>query len=409
MNLFDLLLAALACVAAVGGFRLGFVARSSAWLGMAVGLLVGAHLARPVAERLNNDHPSGALVAATLILLTAALVGQILGQLAGTRLRLTVPAGWARRADRRLGAVAGILGVALAGWLLLPIISVLRSWPAQEAQDSAFASLVTDRLPEPPNTVRSLASLVGPMRWQELLTGLPSRGLPPPPPPPGVPQEIIDRAAASVVKIVGRGCGDDRRGSGFVVQGNLVVTNAHVVAGVDNPKVSSELQPGLDANLLVYDSARDLAVLEVPGLNAPSLALRPAAEGDSGAVFGYPGGDQLTSSPFQVAWAQQVRMPDLYQDNGQTQPRNVLFLAAALKAGDSGSPLIDPEGSAIGVAFAISRKIPNLAFALTIADVKVIVAQALRPHPQSEFQPPVHPCLESDATGTAAAEEDIPR
>jgi S1-C subfamily serine protease len=376
---------------------------------MAVGLLVGAHLARPVAERLNNDHPSGALVAATLILLTAALVGQILGRLAGSRLRLTVPAGRARRADCRLGAVAGVGGVALAGWLLLPIISVLRSWPAQEAQDSAFASVVTDRLPDPPNTLRSLASLVGPVRWQELLTGLPSQALPPPPPSPGVRQEIIDQTRGSVVKVDGRACGDDRRGSGFVVQGNLVVTNAHVVAGVDNPKVSSESQPGLDANLLVYDSGRDLAVLEVPGLDAPSLVLRAAAKGDRGAVFGYPGGDRLVWSPFEVAFVKQVRMPDLYKDDGQTQPRNVIFLSAGLKAGDSGSPLIDSEGSAVGVAFAISPKIPNLALALTIADVKGIVASAARLHPQAGFEPPPHRCLEPDSTGTTAAAEDVVR
>jgi S1-C subfamily serine protease len=134
------------------------------------------------------------------------------------------------------------------------------------------------------------------------------------------------------------------------------------------------------------------------------LALKNAAKGDIGAVFGYPGGGDLAKSPYKVVLQKEVSMPDLYDQSGPTSNRNVLFLAARLQAGDSGSPLVNAEGRAIGVAFAISRKDANLAFALTVGDVKRVVDLArhqlvVRP----DLNEPSTNCLPVEPVGTAAS------
>jgi S1-C subfamily serine protease len=246
---------------------------------------------------------------------------------------------------------------------------------------------------------------VGPVRWQELLTGLPADGLPRPPEDSGVPPAIAAEARRSVVKIGGRACEDDRRGSGFVIRGDLVVTNAHVVAGVDMPKVTTDGSDyERDARLVAYDTSRDLAVLQVSGLDAPALQLRSARVGDVGAVFGHPGGEaDVSMSPYEVALIREVRMPDITDPTGPTHHRNVLFLAARLAGGDSGSPLVDPQGRAIGVAFAISPKATDLALALTIDDVRQVLEQADRALQHPDYPPPKAKCLSPEAPGTAAA------
>jgi len=123
--------------------------------------------------------------------------------------------------------------------------------------------------------------------------------------------------------------------------------------------------------VVVFDSDRDLAVLQVPGLGHPTLPIGDAGAGGTGAVFGYPGGGPLRVSPFQVEEEVEAVGRDLY-DTHDTR-RQVLVLAADLHPGDSGAALADSAGSVVGVAFAIAPDRPQTAYALTTDELRAVL------------------------------------
>jgi S1-C subfamily serine protease len=172
------------------------------------------------------------------------------------------------------------------------------------------------------------------------------------------------------VMVTGEACSRIQGGSGFFVGPDLVVTNAHVVAGESDTDV--ELADGrtLDADVVAFDPERDLAVLRTDG-EAPALPLRDADTGDIGGVFGHPGGGGLEVSPFRVAEDITAVGRDIY-DQGSTS-RDVLVLASELAPGDSGSALVDPQGQVIGVAFAIAPDKPGVAYALAISELREVL------------------------------------
>src|SRR5690606_8438477 len=141
----------------------------------------------------------------------------------------------------------------------------------------------------------------------------------------------------------------------------LIVTNAHVVAGVTEPQVRTFDGRHLRARVVLFDEPRDLAVL-VP-LDGPT-GLQPlpqgtAAEGDLGVVYGYPSGD-LRMQPYEVFRVQTVQIPEFHGEGHND--REVYFLSSRLAQGDSGAPLVSPTGEVVGVAFATSDSAPDRAF-----------------------------------------------
>src|SRR5690606_13850085 len=153
---------------------------------------------------------------------------------------------------------------------------------------------------------------------------------------------------------------------------DLVVTNAHVVAGEDESTVELADGSTLDADVVAFDPDRDLAVLRTDGAGGPPLSLRDAEVGDVGGVFGRPGGGPLEISPFRVADEITAVGRDIY-DSGSTS-REVLVLASELAPGDSGSALVDPAGEVIGVAFAVAPDKPGVAYALAIDELEAVLS-----------------------------------
>jgi S1-C subfamily serine protease len=176
------------------------------------------------------------------------------------------------------------------------------------------------------------------------------------------------------VRVEGEACGRIQEGSGWVVGPGVVVTNAHVVAGEDDTVVIPEGGDEEDATVVAFDPSRDLAVLAVPGLDAPPLSLSDPEQGDIGAVLGHPGGGPLEVSPFEVVDQVEAQGRDLYDE--RTTLRSVLVLAAELAPGDSGGALVDPTGSVIGVAFAIAPDRSGTAYALDPQEVRAVLDEA---------------------------------
>jgi S1-C subfamily serine protease len=356
----------------VGGYRLGLVARVTSWLGMALGVVLGARILPPVLRALEDAGSAQLLFVALGTLFGLAFIGQAIGLLIGTRVHATIPHESVRSVDRTAGGAAGVLGVVVAVWILLPLMADVPGWFAMQARTSSVAAFVDDRLPDPPDTVDTLRRLVGEDQFPRVFDALqPAPDLGPPPTSSNIPQAVVDGVVPSTVKVQGVACRRIQEGSGFVVGEGLVVTNAHVVAGEPETVVQRSDGSQVRATVVAFDPNRDLAVLASPDLARAPLALGSATVGDVGAVFGHPGGGALRATPFEVGREVQATGTDIYDQ--QRIERQVLILSAALEPGDSGGALINPDGVVVGVAFAIAPDRPGVAYALDREELDAVL------------------------------------
>ncbi|MGH9281325.1 MAG: MarP family serine protease [Acidimicrobiales bacterium] len=376
MNTLDVVIVAAAAAAAAGGWRLGFLARVVSWVGMALGLVVAARFLPAAVRSFEGPDPTSKLLIAGVVLLGGAFVGQGLGLLAGSQLRRFVPIGPLRMVDSAVGAMVGVLGVVVSVWLLLPAIADVPGSVARQARTSALARFIDRQLPAPPDTLQVLRRVVGETNFPRVFEALrPAPEIGPPPATTGIPQPVLDQAAASTVKVAGEACRRTQEGSGFSVASDTVVTNAHVVAG-HSPGGTQVTRPDgqrLRASIVVFDPARDLAVLQVPGLDQAPLTIDGGEVGDRGAVLGHPNGqDPLRIAPAAVRQRVEAVGRDLY-DSRPTR-RDVFILAASLKPGDSGAALVNQAGQVMGVAFAIAPDRADTAYAVTHEELEAVLA-----------------------------------
>jgi S1-C subfamily serine protease len=370
VNTLDILVGMAAVAAAVGGYRLGFVARVTSWVGMAIGAIIGARLLTPILDRIDDPSETQALAIVFGTLLGFAFLGQAVGLIVGQRLHRVLPFGGVRQADRVAGAGAGVVGVVVALWLLLPIMAEKSGWFALQARTSEVAAYVDDNLPEPPNT--ALRRFVTEGQFARVFEGLePAPDLGPPPEASGLSQAVLDSVVPSTAKVHGIACRRIQDGSGFVIGPELVVTNAHVVAGESDTVIQRSDGSEVRATVVAFDAARDLAVLRAPGLDRPALGRGDTDPGGTGAVFGHPGGGPLRVAPFEVGREVRATGTDIY-DRTRTE-RDVLILAAALRPGDSGGALIDAAGDVVGVAFAIAPDKPGVSYALAMSELETVL------------------------------------
>lgn len=376
MNLLDLVVVLAMASAALGGYRLGFLARAASWVGLGIGLYVAVLILPAVVRAFEAPDPTAKLLTALLVLAGTAFGGQGLGLLAGMSLRRFVPFGPIRVVDSTVGAVLGALGVVLLVWLMLPSIASVPGNVSRQARTSFLARAIDRQLPDPPDTLQALRRLVGDADFPRVFEALrPAPELGPPPASTGIPEAVLERVTASTVKVSGTACRRTQEGSGFAAGPNTIVTNAHVVAG-EAPGTTIVQRPDgrrLRASVVVFDPNRDLAVLRVPGLGQAPLPVGTGAEGSQGAVFGHPGGqDPLRIAPAAVRQQVQAVGRDLYDT--QVVRRDVFVLAALLRPGDSGGALVDRAGAVIGVAFAIAPDRPGTAYALTSKELRSVLA-----------------------------------
>ena len=375
MNLLDLIIVGAAAAAAAGGWRLGFLARVVSWVGLALGLVIAARFLPAAVRTFEGPDPTSKLLIAGVVLLGGAFVGQGLGLLLGSSLRKFVPMGPLQAVDSAVGAVVGALGVVVSVWILLPAIADVPGSVSRQARHSAVARFIDSRLPSPPDTLQALRRVVGETNFPKVFDALrPAPDAGPPPETTGIPEPVLARVAASTVKVTGIACSRTQEGSGFSVAPDLVVTNAHVVAG-HRPGRTEVLRPDgerLDATVVTFDSGRDLAVLRVPGLGQRPLEVGNGSAGDSGAVLGHPNGqDQLRIAPAAIRQRVDAVGRDLY-DTRSTR-RDVFILAAALQPGDSGAALVNPAGAVMGVAFAIAPDKSGTAYAVTSDELRDVL------------------------------------
>ena len=375
MNALDLLVVGLAAGAGWLGFRMGFVRRAFSWVGLALGLVVAVLFVSDVADLLRSSPPRTRLLVSLGFVLLVVTLAQAVGYTLGSALRGRMPRGaGVQQADRIAGAALGVFGVLLVMWLLIPALASSPGWPARAVRDSAVARAIDKLAPAPPEESETLGRLVGDQTFPEVFDTLtsPDAGTPP---ADGIPAPAAATVTRSTVKITGTACDRVQEGTGFVAGTDLVVTNAHVVAGEEHTRVETTDLRRLDAQVVAFDPKRDLAVLRVPGLGLPALERANANVDDTGALFGHPGGGALREAPVRVAEQIVARGTDITH-TVETE-RNVFVLAATTAPGDSGGPIVDQAGHVVGVMFAYDISRETTAYALTRTELDAVLDPVL--------------------------------
>ncbi|HWG57002.1 MAG TPA: trypsin-like peptidase domain-containing protein, partial [Gaiellaceae bacterium] len=160
----------------------------------------------------------------------------------------------------------------------------------------------------------------------------------------------VRAARPSVVRVTGIACGLGIGGSGWIASPEVVVTNAHVVAGVDSPRVDRGDGPRLDARVVAFDPRNDVAVLRVPGLEGTPLQLAEPTQGAAVAILGYPGSGPFTATPGRIGQTGSVLTEDAY-GRGPIR-RSITTLRGRVRQGNSGGPAVDGQGRVQTTVFA---------------------------------------------------------
>ena len=377
MNFLDLVVLGVAAGAGWVGYRLGFVRRATSWAGLAVGIVVGVLFVPDVADALRGSPPRTRLLASLAFVVVVAAVAQAVGAAIGASLhaRLGHHAGTGlRQGDRIAGAALGVTGVLVLMWLLIPALAGSPGWTARAVRDSALARVIDRLAPSPPSESETLGRLVGDQSFPEVFDTLssPDAGTPP---SDGIPAAAADRVTRSTVLVQGQACDRIQEGTGFVAGANLVVTNAHVVAGENRTRIVTSDGRRLDTTVVAFDPNRDLAVLRAPGLGLPPLAEADARIDDRGALFGHPGGGPLRQAPVRIA--EQIVARGTNISRSAATEREVFVLAAVTAPGDSGGPVVDAEGRVRGVMFAYDISRQTTAYALTRTELDAVLQPVL--------------------------------
>jgi S1-C subfamily serine protease len=375
MNAVDIIVIVIVAIAAVQGLRLGAIIQVLSFGGFWIGLYVGALLASTTVQWAHST-TARSVVALVTMLGVAALFG-VIGRIIGNLAFRTVHRGVIGSIDSGLGVIVAVVASLLFAWLLANTLVNSQSLRVNSAIDqSRIIRSLDNVLPAPPSVFSRMQNFLTAEGFPPVFAQLaPASAGPVALPDDAAVQAAVDRAGASTVKIVGDGCGHIQEGSGFVVSPGVVVTNAHVVAGIAHPMVEAD---GVTraTTVIGFDPSFDLAVMRVPGLNEPTLQLDSAQvdRGVQAAVLGFPGGGPFTAGAAGVMAEFEAQGRDIY-GQGLTV-RNVYEIQAIVRPGNSGGPLVLPTGEVIGVVFSRSTTNGEIGYALTSPGVLTRVLQA---------------------------------
>ncbi len=384
MNLVDVIVIVAVIGYAFSGYRNGALIGALSVGGFLIGAVLGGRLAQPISTRL--AHGSAQIPVAVLVVVFSALAVQALGVAIAYQLRRRLTWRPARAIDQTFGAVLSAVGVLIVVWMLaLPLASSPFVGMSRAIRESSVIHGIDDAMPGPVrsaySSLRDLADRDGfPQVFGELQASHVRDVAPPDSALSG--SAVVTRARASIVKVLAGdgGCGHDSEGSGFVYAPGRVLTNAHVVAGM--AKVTVQDHGDRPARVVLFDPDVDLAVLSVDGLTGAPLAFATttAASGTSAVVAGYPEDGPFDAEPARIRDAERAYGKNIYGDNqgGQRVGRDIYAVRARVRPGNSGGPLLAPDGRVLGVVFATAVDASDTGYVLTAAEVSSDAAAGRR-------------------------------
>jgi hypothetical protein len=371
----DWAIVAFTALLAFYGYLQGFIVGALSLLGFAVGAFVGSRLGP-----LLLPGGSSSQYAPLFGLLGALLAGGVLASgLEGVGVR-------ARAVLRLPGlrAVDGVLGAVLTGCVALGIVWIVGAVAIETTASPGLRSNLArsailqdlDELLPPAGPILNALARFDPLpsvNGPSALVPPPTRGI--------LATGGVRAARASVVRVLGTACGLGVEGSGWVAAPDLVVTNAHVVAGETDTVVQvGGDPPSLPAHIVAFDSHNDIAVLRVPGLNRQPLALaRSAPSGRLTAILGYPEDGPFNAQPARLGTTAPVRTEDAFGDGPVV--RTIVSLRGRVRPGNSGGPVVDAAGAVDATVFAAITSGPgNGGFAVpdSVVRADLGVAEAAR-------------------------------
>lgn len=381
MNLLDWLLLVLVLAYALSGYWQGFVTGAFATAGLLLGGLLGVWLA-PIA--LGDADPSLLVsLGALFIVILAASLGQGLMQYAGARIRDRITWQPVRAVDAIGGAALSAAAVLVVSWALGVAVSGSRIEGVTPLVRSSLILGEVDRvLPaRADGLLDQFNDVVGQSFFPRYLE-------------PFSPERIVEvragdrrmledpdvvRAGDAVLKIRGtNACGRGIEGSGFVYAPDRLMTNAHVVAGVDEPSVEIG-DDTVDARVVYYNPELDVAVLAVDTSSVRALKFTPDGEPgrprDAVAILGYPQDGPFDVETGRIRAQQTLRSPDIYGSGAVI--RDVYSVRGSVRPGNSGGPVVDSSGRVVGVVFAASVTDDDTGYALTADQVSDAAASGL--------------------------------
>jgi S1-C subfamily serine protease len=377
VNWLDLFIVLFLITALVRGFEVGFVRQFFSTVGFFVGLFLGAWLQATVMNI--GDTPETRALLAFVITVGFGLVLMVAGEYIGLLLKFRLrDSRRVNRLDKRFGSVLAVITLLIAVWLGSAIFRNIpdTSWQRQ-IRNSRIVTLLDNNLPSAPGVLTRLGHLIDPNSFPQVFTGLePSLKTDAPLPDMGELNPAVQAVRPSIVKIEGEGCSNIVEGSGFVASDGLVITNAHVVAGVKRPFIL-DLNGRHGAKVVLFDPELDIAVLRAENLSGKPLVIqaKEAAPSAPVAVLGYPSGAGFTARAGVVLEIFVAEGRNIY-NQGNTM-REVYSVKTDIEHGNSGGPLINKSGEVIGVAFAKSINYEGVAYALTTPQVINDLKQAI--------------------------------
>ena len=381
MAVIDVVLVVVLLAALLSGLRAGFFSGLGWLLGLvSAGALLPFVLPRVSAYLTGSDWRGIAVLATGLVLL---LVGAGVGSALGSNLRRGVEDTPLGGVERLLGGVLGlVVGVAVVSLLGSGVKSAGIPGISAAVASSTVLRTIEEYTPDP--VARVLARIEAgvrddalPVLGDVLAGGVLGPGAAPAPEALDIADPDLERSAASVARITGTAwrCSTASNGSGFVVAEDRVVTNAHVVAGVEDTVVELPGETARSGEVIYYDAGADLAVIAVD-VDAPPLpVVEPLPAGTPAAVQGYPYGGPFSTVPAAVVGLGEAALPGLEDGGGDgvvvsggLGGGNVLEiyrLQTEVVPGNSGGPLLTEAGEVAGVVFARDDERADIAYALS--------------------------------------------
>lgn len=378
MNALDWILVVLVLVYALSGYWQGLIAGAFATLGLLFGGVVSIWLVPVILGSASSSMWTS--LAAIVLVLFGALIGQAAFQMIGVRARNAIRWQPVRALDAVGGSVLSAVAVLVVAWALgvavsgagIPGLSPM-------VRNSQVLGEVNSLMPQSAQqTLRAFDRVVGsqfprylePFAQEEIVST--------DPPPAGIGQDQgVQNAAASVFRVISNNnCGQGIEGSSFLYAPGHLMTNAHVVAGVREPTV----RVGADyvrARVVYYNPQLDIAVLSVPSLQGPYLRFdTTGAPGEAGAVLGFPENGPYDVEAARIRANQRLKSPDIYGQG--TVTRDVYSVRSKIRPGNSGGPLVSGSGQVLGVVFAASISDAETGYALTAQQVAAAASTGLQ-------------------------------
>ena len=375
MNFIDLLIISFSIIFGWIGFRRGILRTILS----IVGLLVGGFIASaslPYLQSLISNYTF--LLRPTIsfsFIIFGASLGMFLFGIIGGFLRVVLlPLPFLKAVDSLIGLFLALIAVFA---VTITVSNASKVIPNKTIKDAFSTSIVVKELEiYTPNNLRNYF-----IKIQETITNSPL---------PEVFQSLVESrfvvnkveenievpvevkyVSNSIVRIDGiaQSCSAAMTGTGFIVANERVITNAHVVAGVEEPVVSqqnSKLQ--IQGKVIYLDRQKDVAILFVPGLTGERLTfMGPVTPNELGFVIGYPNGGSLKTTTVSISSEFESLGTDI-DGKGQVK-REVIVFGGDIKPGNSGGPLLNNQGQVLGMVFAEDAQNANTGYALAPQEI----------------------------------------